>query len=56
MPHAQFILIPISGATRGHGTHTMAAIWKDHLVELLRESAPKESEPRESPPGPSAKP
>ena len=40
MPHAQFILIPISGATRGHGTHTMAAIWKDHLVELLKESKP----------------
>ena len=41
MPHAQFILIPISDATRGHGTHTMAAIWKDHLVELLKESEPK---------------
>jgi homoserine O-acetyltransferase len=40
MPHAQFILIPISAATRGHGTHTMAAIWKDHLVELLKESEP----------------
>jgi homoserine O-acetyltransferase len=40
MPHAQFILIPISGATRGHGTHTIAAIWKDHLVELLKESEP----------------
>jgi homoserine O-acetyltransferase len=40
MPHAQFILIPISNATRGHGTHTMAAIWKDHLVELLKESEP----------------
>ena len=41
MPHAQFILIPISDATRGHGTHTMAAIWKNHLVELLKESEPK---------------
>lgn len=41
MPRAQFVLIPISDATRGHGTHTMAAIWKDHLVELLKESEPK---------------
>jgi homoserine O-acetyltransferase len=41
MSHAQFILIPISAETRGHGTHTMAAIWKDHLTELLKESEPK---------------
>jgi homoserine O-acetyltransferase len=41
MPHAQFILIPISDATRGHGTHTMAALWKGHLVELLQQSEPK---------------
>jgi homoserine O-acetyltransferase/O-succinyltransferase len=41
MPHAKFVLIPISDATRGHGTHTAAAIWKDYLVELLAESEPK---------------
>jgi len=41
MPHAQFILIPISDATRGHGTHTQAAIWQDYLIQLLKESAPK---------------
>jgi homoserine O-acetyltransferase len=41
MPHAKFVLIPISDATRGHGTHTQAAIWKDYLVELLRESETK---------------
>ena len=38
MPHAKFILIPISDATRGHGTHTQAAVWKDHLVAFLRET------------------
>jgi hypothetical protein len=32
MPHARFILIPISDATRGHGTHTVAAVWKDYLA------------------------
>ena len=39
MPRARFVLIPISDKTRGHGTHTQAAIWKDYLVELLRKSA-----------------
>lgn len=38
MPHAKFVLLPTSPATRGHGTHTHAALWKDHLVELLRAS------------------
>ncbi len=39
MPKAKFVLIPISDATRGHGTHTQAAIWKDYLVQLLKDSA-----------------
>ncbi len=38
MPHARFVLIPISDATRGHGTHTAAALWKDDLARLLAES------------------
>jgi homoserine O-acetyltransferase len=41
VPHGRAIVIPISDATRGHGTHTSAALWKDHLVELLKESEPK---------------
>jgi homoserine O-acetyltransferase len=41
MPHAHFVLIPISTATRGHGTHTVAAVWKDYLVKLLNESEPR---------------
>ncbi|HSY34500.1 MAG TPA: alpha/beta fold hydrolase [Acidobacteriaceae bacterium] len=41
MPNAKFVLIPISDKTRGHGTHTMAAIWQNYLVDLLNESAPK---------------
>jgi homoserine O-acetyltransferase/O-succinyltransferase len=39
MPKAKFVLIPISDQTRGHGTHTQAAVWKDYLVQLLAESA-----------------
>ena len=34
----QMVMIPLSDKTRGHGTHTLAAIWKDHLAELLKES------------------
>jgi homoserine O-acetyltransferase len=40
MPNARFILLPITDATRGHGTHTQAAIWKDYLSELMQRSQP----------------
>lgn len=34
----KFILIPASEKTRGHGTHTAAALWKDELAALLKRS------------------
>jgi homoserine O-acetyltransferase len=36
--NGRFVLIPIGPETRGHGTHTMAAVWKDYLAELLKET------------------
>jgi homoserine O-acetyltransferase len=42
MPKAHFVLLPITDATRGHGTHTQAAIWKDYLIQILAESEPKQ--------------
>jgi homoserine O-acetyltransferase len=42
IPHARFILIPISDATRGHGTHTAAAVWKEYLAEFMRQTEPKQ--------------
>ena len=36
IPHGRFILLPISDETRGHGTHTVAAVWKDYLAEFMR--------------------
>jgi homoserine O-acetyltransferase len=36
----RFVLIPAGEKTRGHGTHTWAALWKQHLEALLAESAP----------------
>ena len=38
IPHAKFILIPISDATRGHGTQRMAAVWKDYLAQFMRDT------------------
>jgi homoserine O-acetyltransferase len=38
VPHGRFVLLPISAQTRGHGTHTLAAVWKRYLQELLEES------------------
>src|SRR5207248_10759809 len=38
VPHGRAIVIPLSDKTRGHGSHTVAALWKDELAKLLRES------------------
>ena len=38
VPHGKALLIPQSDKTRGHGTHTLAAVWKEHLLSLLQES------------------
>jgi len=41
MPRAKFLVLPITDQTRGHGTHTIASVWKQYLVELLAESEPR---------------
>lgn len=33
--HGRYVLIPTSAATRGHGTHTQAAVWKRELAAFL---------------------
>ena len=33
----KYVLIPISERTRGHGTHSLPVIWKQHLIDLLKE-------------------
>jgi homoserine O-acetyltransferase len=30
------VLIPMGEKSRGHGSHTVAALWKDHLLRLLQ--------------------
>jgi homoserine O-acetyltransferase/O-succinyltransferase len=38
VPHGRAVVIPMSDKTRGHGSHTIASLWKDQLVKLLDES------------------
>src|SRR6266496_4458007 len=38
LPKGRAVLIPFSDKTRGHGSHTVAALWKDQLVKLLEET------------------
>jgi homoserine O-acetyltransferase len=39
VPHGRAVVLPLSDQTRGHGTHTLAALWKDQLEALLKETA-----------------
>jgi homoserine O-acetyltransferase len=36
VPHGRAIVIPFGDRTRGHGSHTVAALWKADLAELLK--------------------
>jgi homoserine O-acetyltransferase/O-succinyltransferase len=42
VPRGRAIMIPLSDKSQGHGTHTCAALWKDHLAELLQQTAANE--------------
>jgi len=37
----RYILIPLSDQTRGHQTYNRAVLWKNHLLELLHISEPR---------------
>ncbi len=39
VPHGRAVILPLSEKTRGHGSHTMAALWRDELAILLETSA-----------------
>ncbi len=39
VPHGRALVLPLSEHTRGHGSHTLAALWKDELAKLLAETA-----------------
>jgi homoserine O-acetyltransferase len=39
VPKGRAVVIPFSSDTRGHGTHTIATVWKTYLEELLKLTA-----------------
>ena len=39
--HGRFVLVPITGQTRGHQTHSMPLVWKSHLANLLAATEPR---------------
>jgi homoserine O-acetyltransferase len=39
VPKGRALVLPQSPETRGHGTHTIAALWKQYLQELLTAAA-----------------
>jgi homoserine O-acetyltransferase len=39
VPKGRAVVVPMSPETRGHGTHTIAAVWEKYLEELLTISA-----------------
>jgi homoserine O-acetyltransferase len=39
VPHGKAVVIPYSDQTRGHGSHTIAVLWKQYLQQLLATSA-----------------
>jgi homoserine O-acetyltransferase/O-succinyltransferase len=38
VPKGRAVVIPLSDKAHGHGSHTLAALWKDQLMSLLKET------------------
>jgi homoserine O-acetyltransferase len=38
VPKGRAVMLPLSDRTAGHGTHTLAAVWKQYLIELLEQT------------------
>ena len=49
VPRGRAVVLPFSAQTRGHGTHTVAAVWKQYLQDLLTMSAPARNNGRPNP-------
>jgi homoserine O-acetyltransferase len=42
--HGRYILLPVTEQTRGHGTHSLPAIWGNYLADFIRELTPAMSQ------------
>lgn len=40
VPRGKAVVMPMGSETVGHGTHTLARVWRGHLAALLESSAP----------------
>jgi homoserine O-acetyltransferase/O-succinyltransferase len=38
VPHGRYVLLPITTQTRGHGTHTLPAVWGDYLSAFMKQT------------------
>jgi homoserine O-acetyltransferase len=38
--HGRYVLIPTSDQTRGHGTHSLPAVWGSYLAEFMKDLMP----------------
>src|SRR5262245_30849021 len=38
--HGKYVLIPTGDRTRGHGTHSLPAVWGSYLADFMRELTP----------------
>jgi homoserine O-acetyltransferase len=41
VPNGRAVTLPLSDKTRGHGSHTIADLWKSELQQLLKDSEKK---------------
>lgn len=41
VPNGKALVIPFGPDTAGHGTHTLAKVWEEHLAALLKQSEPR---------------
>jgi len=41
VPRGEAVTLPLSPETRGHGSHTVANLWKQHLQRLLEKTEPR---------------
>lgn len=41
VPRGRYVMLPITDMTRGHGTHSLPAIWKPYLAEFLAGLTPR---------------
>jgi ketosteroid isomerase-like protein len=44
VPRGRYVLLPITPQTRGHGTHSLPAIWKPYLAALIADLRPGDAQ------------